>query len=93
MKRHLFALTLLTIATCSYQLLAQTEVRPLNSPNWPEADEEAEWYTVGGERHGISYFKKHQHPEVEYAAGDDLTFDRYHTADVMYEWLKRWADQ
>ncbi|MGD2152359.1 MAG: M14 family metallopeptidase [Gemmatimonadales bacterium] len=52
-----------------------------------------EWYTVGGERHGVSYFARYRHPEVEYEAGDVLTFDRYHTVDVMYTWLKRWAEQ
>ncbi len=52
-----------------------------------------EWYTVGGERHGISYFPKHQHAGVEYEAGETLTFDGYHTVKVMYTWLERWAEQ
>jgi hypothetical protein len=30
---------------------------------------------------------------VEYEAGPTLTFDRYHTWEVMYEWLYRWEDQ
>ena len=50
------------------------------------------WYTVRGERHGPSFFKRHQHPEVEYEATDTLTFDTYHTAQVMYTWLERWAE-
>jgi hypothetical protein len=44
-------------------------------------------------RHGPSYFPRVRHPEVEYEAGTTLTFDRYHTVDVMYTWLRRWADQ
>jgi hypothetical protein len=51
------------------------------------------WYTVKGERHGVSFFEQRQHPGVEYEAGEQLTFDRYHTADVMYAWLERWAEQ
>jgi len=51
------------------------------------------WYTVKGERHGVSYFRQHRHEGVEYEAADALTFDRYHTAAVMYTWLKRWAEQ
>jgi len=51
-----------------------------------------EWYTVGGTRHGISYFPKVQLPGVEYEPGETLTFDRYHTAEVMYAWLERWAE-
>jgi len=42
-------------------------------------------------RHGPSFFARVRHPEVEYEAGTTLTFDRYHTVDVMYEWLERWA--
>lgn len=44
-------------------------------------------------RHGPSHFPRVQHPEVEYEAGDALTFDRYHTVDVMYTWLERWAER
>lgn len=44
-------------------------------------------------RHGPSHFTRVRHPEVEYEAGDVLTFDRYHTVDVMYTWLRRWAEQ
>ncbi|HEX6309389.1 MAG TPA: M14 family metallopeptidase [Longimicrobiales bacterium] len=51
------------------------------------------WYSLRPERHGISYFRRVAHPQVQYEAGDRLTFDRYHTADVMYAWLRRWAEQ
>ncbi|UCC73785.1 MAG: peptidase [Gemmatimonadota bacterium] len=57
----------------------------------PESERETSWYTVKGERHGVSFFARHQHPEVEYEAAENLTFDRYHTVDVMYSWLERWA--
>jgi hypothetical protein len=30
---------------------------------------------------------------VEYEAGEILTFDRFHTMDVTYEWLYRWEKQ
>ena len=60
---------------------------------WPESDEDTLVYTVKGERHGVSFFFQHSHPEVEYKAGEKLTFDRYHTVDVMYTWMKRWAKE
>ena len=44
-------------------------------------------------RHGPSHFPRVRHPEVEYEAGATLSFDRYHTVDVMYTWLQRWADR
>ncbi|UCF18681.1 MAG: peptidase [Gemmatimonadota bacterium] len=58
-----------------------------------EAPRDTGWYTVAGERHGLSFFRRHRHPEVEYESGEQLSFDRYHTVDVMYEWLSRWADE
>src|SRR5690606_35595874 len=48
-------------------------------------------YTVGGARHGLSFFPQHRFPEVESAPGASLTFDRSHTAEVMYAWRARWA--
>src|SRR5690606_30026841 len=59
----------------------------------PLPDSGVAYYTVGGERHGVSFFRQVRHPEVEYEAGDALTFDRYHTVDVMYTWLRRWAER
>lgn len=69
------------------------DYRPLNPPVWPESDKDTTMYTVKGERHGISFFKQHRHPEVIYEANDELTFDGYHTVDAMYTWYKRWAEQ
>lgn len=60
-------------------------------PPFPEANEKSEFYTVGGERHGASFFKKHQFPEVEYSPGEILSFDQYHTVAVMYHWYEKWA--
>ncbi|MBK1439508.1 hypothetical protein JHJ32_05895 [Parapedobacter sp. ISTM3] len=60
---------------------------------WPESDTTTTFYTVKGERSGISYFKKHQFEEVEYVPKETLTFDKFHTPDVIYHWYKKWADQ
>ena len=30
---------------------------------------------------------------MEYEAGDKLTFDIYHTPDVMYHWYRLWAEK
>ena len=50
-------------------------------------------YTVGGQRHGISFFPRVQHPGVEYTPGDTLSFDRYHTYGVICHWMTRWAEE
>lgn len=65
----------------------------LAAQSFPESDKDTTKYTVGGYRHGVSFFEQRRHEGVEYEAGETLTFDRYHTVDVMYEWLERWADQ
>jgi hypothetical protein len=50
------------------------------------------FWVVPGERHGPSFFPFAMHPEVEYVAGDQLTFDTYHTAEVMWEWMLRYEE-
>jgi len=57
-----------------------------------EADDSL-YYQLLPERHGVSFFRRVQYPEVEYAPGERLSFDRYHSADVMYAWLRRWAER
>ncbi len=60
----------------------------------PEAERDPDLFVLQAlGRHGPSYFPRVRHPEVQYEAGAALTFDRYHTVDVMYEWLRRWADR
>lgn len=81
-------LALLGLVPCL--VLAQT---PKNQEIWPEQNPKTKFYTVKGERSGISYFPKHRYDEVEYEPGETLTFDRYHTPDVIYHWYKKWADQ
>jgi hypothetical protein len=38
-------------------------------------------------------FPRIRAPQVEYEAGDRLTWDRFHTVDVMYTWMYRWAEE
>jgi hypothetical protein len=60
----------------------------------PESERNPDIYTlIPDGRHGPSHFPRVRHPEVEYEAGDVLTWDRYHTVDVMDTWLRRWAER
>ncbi|MFC2185778.1 M14 family metallopeptidase [Fulvivirgaceae bacterium LMO-SS25] len=85
-------ITFLFFILCSTSLFGQ-EVRVLDPVTWPESDKDTTMYTVKGERHGISFFKQFRHQEVEYEPTSVLTFDTYHTADVMYHWYKVWAEK
>jgi Zinc carboxypeptidase len=58
---------------------------------WPESDTLQKSYTLTGFRHGVSFFPKVKYSQVQYKAGESLTFDRYHAANVIYTWLERWA--
>lgn len=59
----------------------------------PESERHPDWYTVDGKRDGPSMFPRVKAPQVEYEAGDRLNWDRFHTVDVMYTWMHRWAEQ
>ncbi len=67
------------------------DYRELNRVSWPESDANDSVYTVAGYRHGVSFFPQVKYSDVEYVAGSTLTFDKFHSADVMNEWLVRWA--
>ena len=70
------------------------QVKPFKSEKvFSESDPKAKFHTVSGERHGPAFFKKHEFPEVEYVPTDQLTFDKYHTVDVMYHWYELWAEK
>ncbi len=69
------------------------QIRPLTTTVWPESDKDTLHYTVKGYRHGTSVFPQVRYKEVEYSAGQTLTWDRYHTVDVVYTWMKRWAEK
>ena len=65
-------------------------------PTWqsqPPADTNKKYYTLTGFRHGVNFFQRVKLSQVEYEAGDSLTFKKYHSADVVYTWLKRWAEK
>jgi hypothetical protein len=89
----LFFLLAVTLPVTS--LAAQTtppDHPPATIP--PESERDPDIYSlVPDGRHGPSFFPRVRHPEVEYEAGSELTWDRYHTVDVMYEWLRRWAER
>lgn len=85
--------SLLTIL-CFATSIALAQVRSFESEKlFPEKNEKLKFHTVSGERHGPSFFKKFVFPEVEYIPGEKLTFEKYHTVDVMYAWYEKWATQ
>ena len=84
----------LLICACLVSGIAFTQVRSFEAEKpFPEKNDKLKFHTVSGERHGPSFFKKFVFPEVEYTPGEKLTFDKYHTVEVMYAWYEKWAAQ
>ena len=79
------------LCLCISGLQAQT-VKPAEE-KWTESDPDVKYYTVNGYRHGVNFFPKVQYAEVEYVPSSALTFDKYHTADVVYHWMRKWVEQ
>ncbi|MDX5337558.1 MAG: M14 family metallopeptidase [Cyclobacteriaceae bacterium] len=85
---------ILISAACLVSGLAAAQVKPFQPEKvFPEKNPKMKFHTVSGERHGPSFFKKFEFPEVEYTPQEKLTFDKYHTVDVMYHWYEKWAQQ
>jgi hypothetical protein len=86
-------LVFLPILMTAFTILTAQQYTPLNRVVWPESDSNDSVYTVAGYRHGVSFFPQVQHSDVEYVAGTELLFDKFHSADVINEWLIRWAEE
>jgi len=50
-------------------------------------------YSLSGMRHGVSFFPQVRLQNVQYETGDKLTFDNYHSLNVIYDWLEIWAEK
>jgi hypothetical protein len=76
----------LIFSTISLFSLAQG-YRVLNPETYTESDKNDSVYTVAGYRHGVSFFPQVQHGDVEYVKGEKLSFDTFHSNDVINEWM------
>jgi hypothetical protein len=89
MKNLLFTSGILLISVVLYGQSGNPQsLAPLKGKSFKEKN-----YTVSGYRHGVSFFPKVELKSVQYIAEDSLTFDKYHSADVVYTWLRRWAEK
>ena len=88
-----FLIKLLFVGCLFSTGLHAQEVKTLGEVKWPENDLKAKNYTLQTVRHGVNFFPMVQYQEVEYVPASTLTFDKYHTADVVVHWMKKWAEQ
>jgi hypothetical protein len=83
----------LTAFVLAFSAAYSQPYRPLHKITWPESDSNDSIYTVDGYRHGVSFFPQVRHADVEYEAGERLTFDKFHSTDVINQWMIRWAEE
>ncbi|MDR1919748.1 MAG: hypothetical protein LBQ65_08905 [Tannerellaceae bacterium] len=86
MKAFLFISVLLTQAW-----IASGQIIRPEAPPFPESDS-SKVYTIAGYRHGLSFFPKVKNQHVAYEATERLTFDKFHSADVIYTYMIRFAE-
>jgi hypothetical protein len=86
MRNKLFLIGIFLIST----LLSAQPGRP-GSPSGNE--KKTEQYTLTGFRHGVSFFPKVKFSGVQYESTDTLGFDKYHSLDVIYSWLRKWEEE
>ncbi len=60
---------------------------------YTESDQNDTVYTVKGYRHGVSFFPQVEHSDVQYKKGSELTFDTFHSNDVINEWMIYFAKE
>jgi hypothetical protein len=89
MKKYFLVSGILLISEI---LCAQPGIQQKGTSVTPKTTKEKN-YIVAGPRHGVSFFPKVELKAVQYTATDTLSFDRYHSADVIYTWMKRWAEK
>jgi hypothetical protein len=84
------ALTVLLLLLPGFTLLTGQPGMQQEAEEQKQKDREV--YTLSGFRHGVSFFPRVKLSHVQYEAADSLDFKQYHSADVIYTWLRRWAE-
>ncbi len=86
MRSNLFLAGILLIST----LLSAQPGRPESQP---DKGKKTKQYILAGFRHGVSFFPKVKFSSVQYESTDTLGFDKYHSLDVIYSWLRKWEEE
>ena len=61
--------------------------------NTDSNEDNSDFHTMKGFRHGISFFKKTHYQETKPLKEGELDFKHYHTNDEIVYFLKKWAEE
>jgi hypothetical protein len=81
MRRNLHPFAITTVSILLVMFLSAEEAKiPKN-------------YTVGGERHGASFFPRVQYAATQPKAAGEMDFSHYHTYGEVLEFLRKWEKE
>ena len=83
-KWLIIVVTIILFSTRSIICIAQ---------NTDSNEENSDFHTMKGFRHGISFFKKTHYQETKPLKEGELDFKHYHTYDEIVYFLKKWAEE
>jgi len=74
-------------------IIVATAQEPRLRDRGPQDSRPTKMYTVGGIRHGISYFPKVDTPFTKPKVAGEMDFAHYHTYDEVNAFLRKWASE
>jgi hypothetical protein len=74
-------------------IIVATAQEPGPRERGPQEPKPSKMYTVGGIRHGISYFPRIDTPFTKPKAAGEMDFAHYHTYDEVCAFLRKWASE
>jgi hypothetical protein len=81
----------LAAAVAAVAIIAATAQERGPRERGPLESKPTKMYTVGGIRHGISYFPKFDTPFIRPKVAGEMDFAHYHTYDEVNAFLRKWA--
>jgi hypothetical protein len=83
----------LAAAVAAIVIIAATAQERGPRERGPQESKPTKMYTVGGIRHGISYFPKIDTPFTKPEVAGEMDFAHYHTYDEVNAFLRKWASE
>jgi hypothetical protein len=83
----------LTVAAAAVVIIAATAQERGPRERGPQESRPTKMYTVGGIRHGISYFPRVDTPFAKPKVAGEMDFAHYHTYDEVNAFLRKWASE
>jgi hypothetical protein len=91
MNKNVLKFAPVAIVAAAVVIIAALAQEPGPRERGPREAKPSNAYTVGGIRHGISYFPRAGYPFTKPKVAGELDFVHYHTYDEVVAFLRKWA--